>query len=283
MIASFRIILGTLIGMAATTQFARAEPIRAMTFNIRFGTAPDGENAWPKRRELLMSTIRDADPDVLGVQEALRSQLDELTKKFPQYALVGIGREANGGGEYSAIFFRRARFELAAADTFWLSATPESPGSRSWGNTLPRICTWVRLLDRTTGRRIWIFNTHWDHESQPARLESGRLIAQRIKAIPPDEPVLVLGDFNAGEQNPAIAALTDDGRLLRDSFRELHPRDEHAGTFHGFGGVPGKEKIDGIWMRGPWRVVDAAIVHAHEGARFPSDHFPVTATVALEE
>lgn len=283
MIASFRIILGMLIATTATTEFARAEPIRAMTFNIRFGTAPDGENAWLKRRELLMSTIRDADPDVLGVQEALRSQLDELTEEFPHYALVGVGREANGGGEYSAILYRRARFDLAAADTFWLSATPESPGSRSWGNTLPRICTWARLLDRTTGRRIWIFNTHWDHESQPARLESGRLIAQQIKGIPTNEPALVMGDFNAGEQNPAIAALSDDRRLLRDTFRELHAGDQDAGTFHGFGGVPGKEKIDGIWMRGPWRVVEAAILHAHEGDRYPSDHFPVTATVALEE
>jgi len=258
-----------------------AEPIRVMTFNIRFGTAPDGENAWPHRRDLLIKVIREADPDLLGLQEALRSQLDQLVDELPQYVPVGVGREADGQGEYSAILFRRGRFDLAAAETFWLSDSPTVPGSRTWGNALSRICTWARFLDRTNGQRIWVFNTHWDHQSQPARLESGRLIARRIKELASEEPVVVMGDFNAGEDNAAIAALTENGRLLEDTFRKLHPDKTQAGTFHGFSGNPGKEKIDAVFIRGPWQTSEAQIVDAHEGDRYPSDHFPVTATISL--
>ncbi len=108
-------------------------------------------------------------------------------------------------------------------------------------------------------------------------------MAKRIREQSRDEPVLVTGDFNAGEQNPAIAALTEDGKLLADTFRALHPDEKTSGTFHGFQGVPGDEKIDAILVRGPWRTLEAAVVHAHEGDRYPSDHFPVTATVALDE
>src|SRR5690606_5517139 len=128
---------------------------------------------------------------------------------------------------YSAVFYREARFALANAGTFWLSDDQDQPGSRTWGNNLPRICTWVRLLDRANERRFLVFNTHWDHESQPARRRSGQLMAEEVRATAVGEPVLVMGDFNCGERDPAMAALTCDGELLKDAFRAIHPDEKN--------------------------------------------------------
>jgi endonuclease/exonuclease/phosphatase family metal-dependent hydrolase len=251
-----------------------------MSFNIRYGTAPDGENAWPHRRDLVKNVIRDGAPDLLGVQEALRDQLDELAEALPEYTVVGVGRNAEGDGEYSAIYYRKGRFDLSDAGTFWLSDTPASPGSRTWGNNLPRICTWVRLFDRTTGRRLMYFNTHWDHESQPARLNSGKLMAERARSLAGEaEPVVITGDFNARDDNPAMAALID-GASLQDSFRRLHP-DDRQGTFNGFGERPTSFRIDYVLASAQWQVQEAAIVRPAAGEPYPSDHFPVTATLEL--
>jgi endonuclease/exonuclease/phosphatase family metal-dependent hydrolase len=261
---------------------SHADPLRVMTLNIRTATAQDGDDSWPQRRELLMRVIRDYDPDVLGVQEARRSQLDELAEAFPELAKAGVAREAGGGGEYTAVFYREGRFDLASAGTFWLSDQQDVPGSHSWGNRLPRICTWVRLFDRETERRFLVYNTHWDHESQPARRRSGGLMAEEIqRAAANEDPVLVMGDFNCDERDPAMTALTRAGELLRDTFRAIHPNEKNIYTYNGFGKKPGKAKIDGILATPQWRVLDAEIVRTHEGERYPSDHYPVVATVTL--
>jgi endonuclease/exonuclease/phosphatase family metal-dependent hydrolase len=258
-----------------------AEPVKVMTFNIRYGTAPDGENAWPHRRELAIKVIRDEAPDILGLQEALRSQLDELCEALPEYDKVGVGREKEGGGEYSALLFRKSRFDLSSAGTFWLSAKPDEPGSHTWGNELPRIATWARLLDRTNGQRILAANTHWDHQSQPARLQGGELMGERIRELSrAGEPVVVTGDFNAAPDNPAFQKLLA-GAELKDTFRLKHPDEKDVHTFNGFGKGNSPFKIDAVLINDKWQVDDAEIVRTKEGERFPSDHFPVTATISL--
>lgn len=261
-----------------------AEPLQVMTFNIRYGTAPDGENAWPHRRDLVAKVIRDAAPDVLGLQEALRGQLDELAEALPAYEKVGVGRDADGGGEYSALLFKKSRFDLSDAGTFWLSATPDTPGSHTWGNNLPRIVSWARLLDRTNSRRLLTVNTHWDHESQPARLQGAELMAQRIGQLNAgDDPVVVTGDFNATPNNPAFKRLLDGAGLI-DTFQLKHPDEKDIGTFNGFGEkLDSTFKIDAVLISDRWQVEDAAIVRTRDGERYPSDHFPVTATLKLVE
>jgi endonuclease/exonuclease/phosphatase family metal-dependent hydrolase len=255
-------------------------PIRVMTFNIRYGTADDGENSWPLRKALLREVIQTCDPDLLGMQEALRDQLDELSRELGTYASVGVGREADGTGEYSPLFYRRDRFDVAESSTFWLSTSPQTPGSMTWGNTLPRICTWARLLDRTTGRRFYVFNTHWDHQSQKARAEAGRLISQVIAGRgAPDEPAVVMGDFNADPANPAIGLLTRDGRLLSDTYTIIRPAAVGQGTFHAFRGDAGERKIDGVLVTQGWETIDADIVRTSREGRYPSDHYPVTAVI----
>jgi endonuclease/exonuclease/phosphatase family metal-dependent hydrolase len=265
------------------TPAAQADPLRVMTFNIRYGTAPDGDNAWPHRREIVADVIRDYAPDVLGLQEALQSQLDELRERLPEYAMVGVGRDADGGGEYSALMYRPERLDVSDAGTFWLSATPATPGSRTWGNNLPRICTWARFLDRTSARRFLVFNTHWDHESQPARLEGAKLLGERVSELSMGgEPAIVMGDFNATPDNPAFQALLETGGL-KDTFRAVHPDESDVGTFNGFRTTWSSRKIDAVVVSEEWQVEDAAIVRTQVDNRFPSDHFPVTATVTLPE
>jgi endonuclease/exonuclease/phosphatase family metal-dependent hydrolase len=278
----FCLSLAAIIGVFSSFS-GMAEPLRVMSFNIRFGTAPDEENAWPHRQSLVVKVIQDEAPDLLGLQECLREQLDVLTEAMPEYEKVGVGRDADGGGEYSAILFRKSRFDLSDAGTFWLSDTPEIPASRTWGNNLPRICTWARLLDRTNRRRFLFLNTHWDHESQPARLGAGELMGKRIAELSSaEEPAIVVGDFNAAPENPAFVTLLEAGRL-RDTFRLVHPNETDIATFNGFGQRSHSSKIDAVLATGEWKVKRASIVRTQDGDRYPSDHFPVTATLALSE
>jgi endonuclease/exonuclease/phosphatase family metal-dependent hydrolase len=275
-----------------------ADAVRAMTFNIRYGTASDAEHAWPLRRHLTFRAIRDFAPTVLGVQEALRFQLDEIARELPGFGEIGVGREDGiEAGEYSAILYDRQRLELLEHGTFWLSDTPTVPGSVSWGNRITRIATWARFSDRAgDDDTFYVFNTHWDHESQPSRERSAALIIERIRArAHPDDPVLLMGDFNAGEDNAAYQALLApraavqgavQGALqgnvpLYDTFRAVHPDARETGTYHAFSGDRSGPKIDAILASPEWETLDAAIVLMNENGLYPSDHFPVTATVRL--
>jgi len=261
-------------------QFA---PVTVMSFNLRFGTADDGENSWEYRRDLVIDVIREQDPDVLATQEALRFQLDQLAAALPEYAEIGVGRDdGDTAGEYAAILFRSARFAVAEQGTFWFSDSPEQPGSMGWGARLPRICTWARLVERDSGRAFYVFNVHWDHQSQESRERSARLLVKRIQLRANSDPFLVTGDFNAGEENPAMLYLTgqvDPGPALdlRDSFRVAMPSGAEVGTYHGFEGVTDGAKIDAILISNEWEVEGAGIIHASRNGRYPSDHFPVIA------
>ncbi|HEY8927198.1 MAG TPA: endonuclease/exonuclease/phosphatase family protein [Polyangia bacterium] len=280
-----------------------------MTFNVRYGTAADGENAWAKRRGLAVRVIRDFGPVVLGLQEALRFQLDEIRRELPVYGEVGVGRDDGArAGEYAAILYDRSRLELLGDGHFWLSDSPELPGSMTWGNRYPRIVTWARFRDRATGATFLAANTHWDHESQEAREKGARLMRLRLLDSPEgSEPLLVMGDLNCAADNPAFRLLlerdpeADPGERvwLADTFAALFPRGVGgSGTFHAFSGSRDGAKIDFVlvWplrgnnlapppagVRKEWRVLNADIVHTSEGGRYPSDHFPVTAVVMLAD
>lgn len=265
-----------------------SEPLTIMSFNIRYGTAKDGENSWPARRQMLFDVIREQDADLLGLQEALATQIDEIVTAVPVYAVVGVGRDDGAKeGEFSAILFRKDRLHVAEAGTFWFSDTPATPASRSWGNNITRISTWARFIDRD-GRGFYHFNLHLDHESQRSREQSTALLRQRIYARGfPREPVVVTGDFNVGEQNPALATLVvssgpDAPAPFVDTFRVVYPNETTVGTFTGFtfGKVTG-EKIDYVLVQPGTEVMSAAIVRTSRNERYPSDHFPIVARVRL--
>lgn len=270
----------------AQTAAPRA-PLNVMSFNIRYGTAKDGENAWPARRQMLFDVLRREDADLIGLQEALDFQIREILKAMPHYAVVGVGRDdGKMRGEYSAILFRRDRFHVAEAGTFWFSDTPSTVASRSWGNRITRICSWARFIDRD-GSAFWHYNLHLDHESQPSRERSTELLARRIEErTVSSEPVIVTGDFNVGEDNAAVRTLVSEkgdapGRFV-DTFRERHAADTRVGTFSGFrqGRIDGP-KIDYVLVQPGTEVLSATIVRFSRSGRYPSDHFPVTARIRL--
>jgi endonuclease/exonuclease/phosphatase family metal-dependent hydrolase len=271
------------------------EPIAVMSFNIRYGTANDGENHWTNRRDMLFKLLRTEDLDLIGLQEALRFQIDEILAAVPGYAVVGVGRDdGKAAGEMSAILYRTARFHVAESGTFWFSDTPEVPGSKSWGNRITRIASWARFVDRD-GSAFTHYNLHLDHESQPSREKSTTLLLQRITTRPvASEPVIVTGDFNVGESNPALHVLvgpagpagTPAGGAppppFIDTFRAVHRDEKEVGTFTSFvfGQTKG-DKIDYVLVQPGTTVLDAAIVRTAEGRRYPSDHLPVTARIQL--
>jgi endonuclease/exonuclease/phosphatase family metal-dependent hydrolase len=269
---------------AAVSGVSRAEPLRVMSFNIRYGTAADGDNEWPKRRGLLLEMLRQESPDIIGTQEALRFQLDELGKALGHFGEVGVGRDdGKTAGEYSAILYDRRRLEALDQGTFWFAEEPAAPGALTWSSTFARICSWVRLRDRTSGREFYVYNQHWDHQSQESREKSSQKLLARIAAREPaGSPVVVTGDFNADEQNPAFRRLLSaTATPLQDSFRMLHADEPDVGTFHNFQGGRAGGKIDAVLVSPEWHVNAAEIVRMHQEQIYPSDHYPVTATIEL--
>ncbi len=282
-------LLPLLVVLSATAPTRAQAPssgadLGVMSFNIRYGTANDGDNRWPLRRDFLMDVVRQDNPDVLGLQEALHDQIVEMTTALPTYAVIGVGRDdGKTRGEYAAILYRRDRFHVAESGTFWFSDTPSVVASKSWGNTITRICTWARLVDRQGGA-FWVFNVHLDHQSQPSRERSTALLAERIRArANPAEPVIVTGDFNVGEDNPALPVLVGGATpLLVDTFRRLHPAATEVGTFTGFDATRTTgDKIDYVLVSPGVEVLKSAIIRTAQDGRLPSDHFPVTATLRL--
>jgi|TARA_B110000467_G_scaffold147056_1_gene151787 endonuclease/exonuclease/phosphatase family metal-dependent hydrolase len=265
-----------LSGCSSPTQTSLT--LDTMSFNIRYGTAKDGDNHWDKRKELVFDVFGDHQPQIVGVQEALGFQIEEIKSAHSQYTHLGIGRDPNSTGEYSAILYLKDHFDVIESDTFWLSETPEAR-STHWGNQIVRICTWAHFRDKTTDRSFYVFNTHFDHKSQESRERSALLIAQRIaERSSKEDPYILMGDFNAGEDNEAILSLLrTSATALVDTFRVLHPKSQAVGTFGAWTGKTDGNKIDYVFVAPTTEVLQAQILHNNTEGRYPSDHYPVTA------
>ena len=267
--------------------------LRLMSFNVRYENSEDRDSrAWRQRMVGAVKMIRREQPDVFGVQEALHGQVADLWASLPEYKFSGVGRDdGRRAGEYSGIFYRRDRFEVDETDggTFWLSDTPEQVASKNWGNEIPRVAAWVRLIDRATGRGFYVFNTHWDHRNQPSRERAALLIARRIDGRKHlSEPVALIGDFNAVESNPGLTYLT--GRRvavagaeqiwangLLDTYQLLHPTEKNRRTLHFWSGRRDGLKVDHILVSRGAEVGAAEIIAQDQPA--VSDHFPVISRV----
>ncbi len=254
--------------------------IRFMTFNIRFDNLADaaGGNRWKDRLASVVETVTRFAPHIVGFQEALRSQLDDLTAAFSGYRTIGKPREVGETAEYVPLSFDKERFEPQESGDFWLSPTPDVEGSRGWDTDVPRHCTWAKLQDRQSGLTFAVFNTHLDRWGAIARFEATKLIVTRV-GLAPDVPAVVLGDFNAEEDSEPLVAFRSAG--LRDSFRDLHPDAADIQTVHHYTDFSGTRKLDYIMCDRRWRVTGAEIIREPAAGRLPSDHFPVGADLVL--
>ena len=280
----FVLFLGASIFSGVIAQ-VKAEPLRTvdlkvMSFNIRLGVANDGENRWDLRKELVVETIREYNPDLLGLQEVFPMQEEYLRENFPEYSYYGRSRLVDPKeGEACSVMFRKERFEPMEQATFWLSETPEEPGSKSWDSSLPRIANMISLQDKQAGgKKLVLINTHFDHRGKVAREEAAQIIRRRVTELKKGTPVLITGDFNSGEGSKPYQSLV--GGNIIDTFRKVHPgRTEEESTFTAWTGRLIGNRIDWVLCSSNFQVLSAEINRTNENGRYPSDHYPVTATL----
>jgi len=267
--------------------------VLAATFNIRFDPVDANSsvepNGWTNpdgpRRDLVIDVITEMDADLIGVQEALDPQVVDVTSALPEYTFFGVGRDDGvAAGEYAGIFYRSSRFAQIDGGHFWLSETPEVPGTVFEGSAATRMATWLRLCDEVAQREFVFLNTHWDHVSQESRELSAVLIRERLATIASDVPVIVTGDLNAWPGNAALDILLDaepeESPQLIDGFRQANPvMDEEEGTVHYFLGITAGLRIDFVLHDEGFQTVDTQIVRTNVDDRYPSDHYPVTGTL----
>ncbi|WFC42146.1 endonuclease/exonuclease/phosphatase family protein [Pseudoxanthomonas sp. SE1] len=271
------LVLASLLGLASMQAHA-TDPLSIMSFNIRLPAESDGADYWETRKPLAVRMLREEAPDVIGMQELVKSQAEYLARELPQYAWFGRGREADGGGEHMGVFYRRDRLKVVESGDFWLSDTPDVPGSISWNHPHPRMVSWALFERRSDRKRFYLFNTHLPYREQDeaARLKGANAIAQRLAALPAGVPVVLTGDFNTTPDSEVHAVLA---KTLQDAWTTASRVEGSDATFHGFTGNADK-RIDWIFVKG--LLVDAVTsVNTRWGGRYPSDHFPLVVTLRL--
>ena len=289
-------VLVAAVASGCASLFRPPEAIRAGSYNIRLNSEHvakvDGENRWELRKADLVDLVKKMDLDVFGLQEVCPDQAQYLRENLPEYEFVGEHREADRrSGEASPVCYRKSRFEALKKGTFWLSETPDVPGLKGWGAACPRVCSYLILKDKVTGGRFCFANTHTDHVSALAREKGMLLILERMKEFGEGAPIVFTGDHNCCYDEPPARAVRQILKDARDITETKDPGPHN--TFQGFGkykdgpvnrkGVTKDYCIDYIYVSDGTRVLDFT---THDDKRpgtdlYPSDHYPVTATIIL--
>ena len=271
-----------LLAAVAFTACGSATSLSVMTFNMRYDNPEDGQNNWRFRRERVAGVIKAQEVDVLGTQELLSNQFNDLSGLLTGYQGVGVGRlDGVESGEYCAVFFRKDRFTLLDSGTFWLSETPEVVGSLGWDGACERIATWVVLRDRD-GREFFFIDTHLDHVGQVARDEGVSLLMKRIETLSGGRPVILTGDFNSEPGSAVVAHVQKDG-VLRDAKAIAAQRSGTDWSFSDFGQIPEAERplLDYIFVSGDIEAVRYEVLPDTFDGGYVSDHAPVMAVVKI--
>ncbi|WP_423149333.1 endonuclease/exonuclease/phosphatase family protein [Rubrolithibacter danxiaensis] len=271
-------LLSLLLSIFST--LAYSQQLTIGSYNLRYENESDTGNLWTDRVPVVASLIRFHDFDVFGTQEGLKSQLDDIHEALPAYVYYGAGRDdGKDKGEHSAIFFKKEHFNLLKHGDFWLSETPDKP-SLGWdAKCCFRICSWVYLQDKKTNKKFYFFNVHFDHEGIKAREESSNLILQKIKTIAGNEPVILTGDFNGGQQSSWYKTIANSGSL-KDSYKEAQHPYANNGSFNAFGKSDSNEIIDHVFISKHFKVNKWGILTDSYHGKYPSDHFPVLVNVS---
>ena len=293
--------------LASAFAFAGVDsPLTVMTYNIRCasGDRNSKDNNWLARRNHFANFVKRLNPDVVGFQEVLPEQFEWLKSQFPAYEFIGRGRNANGGGEASPIAFRRKRFASVVSGTFWLSETPDVPGSKGWDAALPRVCTYVVLIDKVTGKKFSFANTHTDHMGEAARENGMLLVIERMKNFGKGAPIVFVGDHNCLEwEKPAraVSKVLKDALYLSETppkgawrtFNFWHWKDKEHSIVDVLKldiherSVPGpmsdQKRIDYIYVSKGVKVLSYKTDPSpRPGTKlYPSDHFPSLAKIVI--
>jgi endonuclease/exonuclease/phosphatase family metal-dependent hydrolase len=254
--------------------------LKVMTFNIRYGSAADGDNHWTRRKGRVIERIRAFDPDLLGIQECRDDEQSEFVRhSLPEYRMFSIqrGGDSSSAPEMAPILFRKSSFEVLQSGFFWLSPTPDVAGSKSRVSTFARTAIWAELRHKETRKSLVFLNTHFDYNPRAINGAARQLRMWAIGAML-HSPLIITGDFNADKQSTAYRLLTGP---LTDTYRQVHPDGAGEATFHDFGRANPLTAIDWILASHHFTVLDAAIDTSTPGGRYPSDHFPVMTVLGM--
>jgi len=255
--------------------------LKVITFNIRYGLANDEENHWNNRKSLVIDRIKAFEPDLIGMQECRDDfQAEHIKNNLQGYEFYGVRRGGDGdiALEMAPILFKKSVFEIIQQGCFWLSEMPQVPGSLSWGGMFPRITMWIQLIHKESGREFIFLNTHFDYESS-AIDESAKLLRKWITQTGEDQSIVLTGDFNIDKESFAYRQLTTGSGLL-DVYRGIHSDNNNKEeTFHGFGQAGEMTSIDWILASSHFKALSAKVDRYHDGNLYPSDHYPVTASL----
>jgi len=268
-------LIFTILFLISPISEMSGQSFSAMSFNIRYDNPNDGENRWEERKIDLAELIKRYNPAFLGIQEGLVNQVKFIDSVLTNHIMTGVGREDGASkGEFSAIYFDSSKFELIGGKTFWLSDKSDTV-SIGWDAALERICTYGIFKMKADGKKIYVFNTHFDHIGVKARRNSAKLILKKIdEIVPHNQPILLMGDFNSTSEDEAIKIIQsylDDGVLVSKK-KSLQP----AGTFNGFDKDRElNERIDFIFIKNLNVFSYQHINDKRKDSGFISDHIPV--------
>ena len=250
--------------------------VRWATFNMRLDTPADSLNNWKYRKERVAQYIQDMKLDVVGTQEVLQNQFNDLKSLLPDFEGVGVARDdGKETGEYSAVFYRKSVFDALDSGTFWLAENPDSVGMMGWDAVCVRVATWAKLQHKATGKIVMAVNTHFDHVGKVARRESALLIIRKIKEIVGDRPAVLTGDFNVTDQNEAYNTIVSNEFVLLDAHKVAEKTSGASYTFHGFDKVDmeKRSKIDFVFVTPQIKVLHSEVTPEVKEALL-SDHNP---------
>ena len=295
-----RILVSAIVALMAVCAWAESPRFNVATYNLRQKNGLDqaNGNGWERRAPIVAKLIQFHDFDIFGTQEGFKSQLDDLIEAMPGYAYIGVGRDdGKESGEYAAIFYRTALFDLMDHGDFWLSETPDRPGL-GWDAACVRVCTWGRFRHKPSGREFLFVNLHMDHVGKVARVESAKLIKRKIQEFGLELPIFLTGDFNVNQDSPSYATIIEGG-MLGDAHDKADFVYQLNGTFNSYkSNKYSDSRIDHIFVtpdvhvekygvltdtyRTPEVAQDAPSTDPKQyRIRMPSDHFPVKAVVCL--
>jgi len=258
---------------------AQPELHKALSYNIRYDGHSDLAPDWSQRKAPIIAQLQSARPTIIGFQEVLKNQLEDLSKALTSFRVIGVGRDdGKTAGEFAPIFFDTTRYQMLQSGTFWLSPTPDIP-SKGWDAALNRICTYALLQSKYDGKKLWVLNTHFDHIGEAARLHSAQLLIEKFAEFTQivNAPLLLLGDFNAEPNSPVYL-------LLRATFHDLSclkkQRELCSGpTFNAFTSSEADDKVIDYFFGSPEIVpLQFKVLQTTFERSYPSDHFPLALT-----